>query len=615
MNFETQTINKNEKPRHLPERAFLGVDRSIERLKKLESGEVRKLQYSEQERQELLQMEDKLGGRFEKIMDLKDNTFHCYPEFFLTDKGKAFFRSCCSFDIEGESVEEIRRFLWMHRAQLEKVDGKKLDDLTGASRDFSEEKTLEDVCSLMNEDGEIFLEGLKNPERASVILNPEKALEKIEQLRQFKAEIKEKLTKLEGQDGDFAKGQENILNMYRVRVNELLSENFSSVVWANQLKEEIGEPFMMEEEKQLAKKFRGMRDFVATYAKFDCFQNGVENGYDDNHNARRIGPEILRYAEELEKEYIENELAKPELAARKGLDYDKLARQETFNTERIASLAEQYLEERGLKSSESSDTYDPKRVGPAADGKWQFVCRERYTVMSVFGKQQIIKCPIKERSAEQTMSVVLGHELAGHLQQTLNQKNIPLRLYKKVFGDRRSIFAEAGAMDLQSEITEELFGYKSLPHVHYLKAMLKRLEGGTYLECAKASYDSSLKVLKLKAENEKMPKQQFTSEAKKLLKSALSRTKSIFKLGESYSSTPSQLSKSSHLVYLEQYLVMQQLKKSGLDKYAFVKGLNLNSLALLIESDLLDAEDLERPKIDYIRKIWNQEKANYQLAA
>lgn len=79
-------LDKKENLNRLyPERAFSRVDSEIERIRKIENGEIARLELTEDERKEVLEFEDILGEKLENIESIKINTAVFYPEYFLTD--------------------------------------------------------------------------------------------------------------------------------------------------------------------------------------------------------------------------------------------------------------------------------------------------------------------------------------------------------------------------------------------------------------------------------------------------------------------------------------------------------------------------------------------------
>jgi hypothetical protein len=301
------------------------------------------------------------------------------------------------------------------------------------------------------------------------------------------------------------------------------------------------------------------------------------------------------------------------LIRRKGLDPEKI-KERNIDVNTFSRWAKELLEFYGEKSNVPVEEYDPKRNGPASDNKWQFIARDEYKSMAVNSKQKIIKCGVKNKSITETLGTLLGHEFT-HFIQAKNKSKIPLRMFSdKLGGFRSEVFAEGGAMAIENEVSGELFGYEAGAHPHYIRAMAKKLEGGTYLECIKVFYDSGLAIIKNKKEVKTIDEDDFIKEARDLLKLAINRTKRLFTSSDKFNQSGPYLTKSKDTVYAEQIIVMEKLRKSGLEKCAFVSGVNLDTLSTLIEIGLIDLDKIEKPNLDFIREIWEREKHRYQLS-
>lgn len=213
--------------------------------------------------------------------------------------------------------------------------------------------------------------------------------------------------------------------------------------------------------------------------------------------------------------------------------------------------------------------------------------------MAVDSKRKVIKCGIKKQSPAGLISVTLAHEIEGHVLQYENKTKIPLRLFKKLGGERSSIFAECGAMNNQGLVSQEAFGFAFPPHPHYIRAMVEKLRGGNYLDCIKAFHESTLRGPRLQKTLGQISEEVFKKEVKKSLKLAINRTKRLFREGSDFSSNQPFLTNSKDTVYLEQVKLFQELKQRGLEKYVFVGGANLNTLLFLMKSGFLDPKDIQ----------------------
>jgi hypothetical protein len=498
---------------------------------------------------------------------------------------------------------------------LEAVDGKLISDLCGKSKIFSETQIHEKLIATMDKDGKINVENIANPSRIHIVLTPEKALEKIQGMRNFKHEF---LRNVEGfssenqqEVGDVKIAKARIVKLYKDRVNELITQLFPHAVRVKTMVDLIGSEQLTLEEQTLVKTFPGMQEFVKNFSRYDKLVHGASSESDANGDKLQVGSELEEYADQMEERYLENEREKRANAMEKGIDIDKLTKERNIKKETFAKYAEKFLDEYGMKSDEPSETYNPKRSGPASDGKWQFVPRDGFANMKVEGKFKIIKASSKDRSMEDLIAILLAHEFT-HFVQALNREKLPLRLYHKVAGDRNIILEEGGAMLMQNMVTEEFFGYKTFPVVHYVRAMIESQKGGSYADCVKAYYESALKAMQCDEGFMQGAEEKIRDRKEKLLLTAIKSTKRLF--ADDFDSDTSKLTSSKDTVYLEQFVVMKKLKENGMEKYAFILGLNLNSMAELMELGFLDDKKIEKLDMDFIRNVWTQEKSGYLLS-
>jgi len=612
MNEIPKNINQIEKKKNFvfPERAFAGVEEAIAQIKKIESGEIQKIELSETEKEKILVFENNLGEQLEEIFDIKVVDVEIYPDFFLTDEGRNLFEEMTGFPIVANSLEEVEGFFYENREKIAALDGKKQAKLKGQSKKFSQEKQQDELQSTLDQEGNINIQGLENPKRFFILLSPEKASEKIYRMRKFKRQLVQDYSKENTDESEnYNKVQEKIIDLYRKRTNELIAEMFGYSVMIEKMSNKIGSSKLAEKEEGLLHQYPGMKKFVDMFSRYDRFVHGAGNMAE---NEKQIGKDLENLANFIEEQSLENEKNKRKNAAAKGIDFYKLAKTYNIPKETFAFYAEKFFEEYGQKSSEPADTFDPNRKGPAADDKWQYCARNAYNAFDVSLKQKVIKAPIRDRSIEELVAVLLGHEFT-HFVQMLNQEKLPLRLFKKVCGDRRDMLVEGGGMMMQSQVSEELFGYKFFPRVQYVRTMAERQKGGTYLDCVKVYYQSSLKLLKANEGFNELPSVKKEELMKKEIDTAVKSVKRLFASGDDYNSKAGFLTGSRSTVYLEQYAAMEKLKENGLDKYCLIRGLNLKAIASLMEMGFIDVSNIEVPKVDFIKKVWEEVKGKCLL--
>jgi len=91
--------------------------------------------------------------------------------------------------------------------------------------DLTEEYAREQFFKEFAEKGGV--EGIENPYRISRLVNPRRALRKIEDYRRLKREIRQQERQLEREKGNLAEGKRTLLGIYRRWLNTLIADNYS----------------------------------------------------------------------------------------------------------------------------------------------------------------------------------------------------------------------------------------------------------------------------------------------------------------------------------------------------------------------------------------------------
>lgn len=613
--FEAVTFSPKKENRSMyPERATEGIDKKIEALKAIMEGREGKIELDEDEKRKLLEFENELGEKLEKIIEIKEETSQIYLEYFLTDEGRKDFKEVTGEDIKGESNEDVAKFIINQRKLLKQVGSKKRSDMEARSLRHYDNILVGKLTDTINEQGDISLENAKNPERIGILLNPENCLEKRKKLIELRMQMKHLLEKIDNQvkkGENYAQAKSVIAQLYKKRINQLLVFQYKSAVDLFRTKELVDENSLKGVEKNLLEMFAGFNNIGANIARYDKLNHGASNNYDMGKNRIQVSDELKEYVSKVEKEYIQNEIGKYAKIKEKMLDSEKIFKKE-INVDQFSELAEEELAHYGLLSSDDAESFDPKRIGPASDGNWQFVASDRYGAMGVTGDQKVVKSGVKNKSINETVSVLLGHEIEGHVIQHINNEALSLRLFNEIGGDRSDVFSEAGAMMVQNKITTDAFGYSTIGHPYYIRAMEEKIAGGDYLDCVKAFYESTLKTVRAKKAAGAINQKQFGEEVRGNLKLAVNRAKRLFRNGADFSSKDKFLGASKDTVYLEQMRLVEKLKQAGMGKCVFLKGINLDGLLSLAKVGLVDFGKIKEP--DYFSlKIWERMKNNYIL--
>lgn len=605
-----------EKPTSLyPERASSNLDASIARLRDLESGKIKKLELKEEEKAELLAFENSLGESLEKIIKIKSVSMDLQVDYLLTQDGIDDFSKTFALDIGGENAQTIERFIYEHRAGFLKIESTERAAFSGRAEKHSRKTLLDTLSATMTDDGEINITEISIPKQINLLLAPEKALEKLTLLRDFKRRLKLEIATIQQLPNisEPAEARLKILRLYQRKVNQILAENFFRGVIVQELANGIGVDNLTSEEKNLLELFNELSSPEKNYSRYDKFIHGATFGYDESGNKTQIPEELLDFAHKLDLESMEVELHKNDRLRERGLDPAKIF-ENSITCAEFSRVENSVLQHYNSLSAYPASTFNPDRVGPAPDGKWQFIALPEIEGMSTENDTKTIEAPSENQSVERMIAILCGHETEGHFIQTINREKIPLKLLASnhLGGDRTEIFAEGGAMMVQNIISEEAFGYKSLPGSHYVKAMVRKLQGGNYLDCVKTYYDSKKEFIEEKKRRDIINNTAFKKELIAALKTAISSSKRLFRLGVDKNAISPILAKSKDTVYLEQLILIDKLRQNGMEKYAFIGRVNLRTLADLAEIGLIDLAQIKKPDL-YSLEIWNNIKDNYKL--
>jgi hypothetical protein len=295
----------------------------------------------------------------------------------------------------------------------------------------------------------------------------------------------------------------------------------------------------------------------------------------------------------------------------RGLDPAKVEDEQMYSPQEVKSFAEEVLTHYDLLSDEPAEMYDPDRTGPAADGKWQVIVGD-FTSLSVDGvRQRIVKVPNATMSAKKLFPVGLAHEIEGHSLQHTNKLSLGLQLFSRFGADRSVVFAEGGAKYNEDYVSQAAFGVPSRSHPHFIRAIARKLEGGTYTDCVQTFYDSAIEPYQKLHQEQKLTDEEFTQKVSYFAKLAVNRARRLFRDGGDYNSTDGRhLSNSKDTAYLEGLMLSEQLRKAELHKYMYLTGVNLDAILFLLRSGLLSTEDIRKP--DYISlDIWEREKHKF----
>ncbi len=604
-----------QEPRPLyPERASSNVAEKVNTLKDILEGREAAWEVSEAEKTEILQRENELGETLENINAITPRSAGFNLNYFQTAEGLTDFIQTTGIDTPPELAQDpdgLKRFLYEKTEEIAAVDPKILKPFTGRSELFREHEILSHLNASLKENGDIDIAHIPPGHSVSMRLTPELDYEKTKQLRDLKAHIKEIRRSLEdsAQSEDYKAMLGGVYDLYQRKINEFIADRASVFASIQKKAHFLGTEALSEAEQLAQSQDKSSGDIDATLGKYDKFLTGTSDESTEAGWQKQVGTELSELADQQEELFIENLLRQKEGIAVKGLSPEKLFA-ETISPEEVEAYCEETLAHYDLLSTEPASEYSPSRPGPAADGKWQIIVKDSYKSLSVNGKQKVIKCPNKPQSVDRLLGVSIAHEIEGHALQHTNRSNIPLRLFEKIGSDRSSIFAEAGAVSNEDHVKHTAFGYHKVTHPHYIRAMLKKHEGGTYAECLDSYYQSAIKGLRIRHESGTLSPVEFEQACLKQLQEAINRTGRLFRGGASRTDANPHIAESKATVYLEQTKLAAELKKNGLEKALNLTGVNLDALAFLLIPKMIDLEEIKTPDF-YSLELWEKMKSGY----
>ena len=581
-------ISTQEKQSLYSERPTDKAEWFIEEIEMVERGEG-VLDLTEMERTEMLDWENELGEELEKIYKKKIAKRVFSLNYFLTDKGREDLRDVLNLSFKGETLFECRQFIFENRETIRKEKLSKLSGLSRRSLNYSNDELSKELQQGMDSEGHINISDIEPPQSVSLLISTEKMLQKNRELREFKQRLKAEWEDVRnGERGNLFEGKKIILGLYLRKVNELIARQFQHADSISTMAEHCD---LTREEKDILLETFKFSDSSRGYSRYDKFIYGADTEYNSSGWREQISGKLKKTVKEIESLFNANEFKKYELLKEKGLDLKAILK-EDVSEEVFSAWVEEVL------------------GGYGVDDKWKFITKPEIKSMATKTGPKEIHSGNADKSIHEVITVLLGHEIEGHVLQSLNSEQINLRLFQKMKGDRYSIFSEMGPMYVQNLISKEAFGFEAVPRPYYIQAMIKKLEGGNYLDCVKVYYESSKKLILKKKEQGLISGEEMDKELKNRLKVAVKSVRRLFMPGVDLAKTGKRLLRSRDTVYLEQKLIAEKLAENGLEKYIFLTGVNLETLIDLIKIGVIDKDKIQTPKV-YSLKKWEEVKEKY----
>lgn len=526
--------------------------------------------------------EDETILGIERIWEMSVRETDFFMDYFDTEEGMRDLAKTLGW----EPDQTVSVFL--AKAQFvndtgKQISAKIINEIAGRSRDFAQKRMADEF-----EEREFnSVDDVHNPRKMIVVRNPEVLVAKLEGLGQLKHYLHNFKLHFKDTSDDFSQAANAVINMHLKRLNQLLAEIYPDVASFlyqahvsksddyKGLVEDIKDCIGKNKFRMYDKKDPGARVFE----RLDKFINGVgEKNSDGMYTA--ISPEVIEEVDKSKKEkHIHN---KPVIDAT-----DEDLKNITIDAPTFQDWFKRRLEHERILSNESEDTYDKDRQGTPKDGKWQAVIDPNRGSLAVNDKQRVILIPANFKRTLASINPagavpVFDHENT-HVDQNENRRKLGLAITDNVRMDRSDIYSEAGAVARETHSQEEIFGHERGPNPHYLRAMQAKLAGGSLKDCMQAFFDS------LCASDPKIDK-------RKAAEQAIDRTMRLFRNGGKYDDDSVHLTNSQPLLYLEQAILAEKLKKKGFEKLLFVNGVNLEVLADLHKVGLINLDSIIVPK-------------------
>jgi len=594
------------------ERSSENIQPKLEKLQRLERGASPQNELSPTERESVLDFENTLGEKLESIFNITPITTTISLNYLKTPTGRADFEAVFGLTIPEEVItdDQLREYLYLNEAAIQSTNSKLRVKFEGRSQDHTEKEIAAELSKTVTEDFHIDSSVMPVPVSGSVLLTPEKSLEKITKLRELKQELKTLYSTSSDETPEIIEVKQGLIDLYLRRVNEMITTT-SQTGRSLRNKVELGIE-LTEAEQALYSNIYEVEDYDRITARYDRFKHGAAPEIDKSGNYPQVGVGLAEFTEQYAEGYNQSILSAHEMMRQKGLDPSLIEDEKGYQPNEIQTFAEEILSSYDLLSDEKPETYDPDRSGPATDDKWQVIISDQSNSMSVDGKQKVVKIPNKPMSAKKLFSVGLAHEIEGHALQHTNKSKLGLRLFQKVGSDRSTIFAEGGAKFNEDFVSREAFGVPSTSHPHYIRGMQTKLKGGTFRDCVNTIYESSIGPYRTLYTSGHLTKEEVDKVVAKELKLAVNRARRLFRGGGDTTNESGQLTNSKDTAYIEGLILSRKLSDAHLQKYMFLTGVNLDALIFLLENNLISTEDIQGPTYKSL-DIWKRERSRFEL--
>jgi hypothetical protein len=593
------------------------LDQKIAELKEASVSEGLVGKLAEAERAGLLEEENGYGERLEEALQINVRSARLVLSYFKAEEGRSKLQELTGKVEIPTDDDGLKKFFYEHVETLASMDDIARDDLTNSASGFETKRLEAALIEGADDSGNMNIpQGIEPSARATISLDAENSLKKMQGLRQLKAEIKEKLFGIRRSVNPtvLEQSQALIYEIYLTNINYAISELSGPKMGLREKARLLGEDSLTETERALL----GLKDGEPVLGKtdeeadvinsrYDKFRQGASREY-QNGWRQQIGPELDAYMEKIGLDWFNQQLRGNEEIRSHGIDPEKIASLE-FDPQKTKALVEGLLDRLGILSSE--EEIDFTRNGPAKDNKWQVYIEPKNPGYYVTSRKKIFNLKDKLVTARNLFTVALGHE-PMHLLQHENKSKIPLKIFKISRIGGANVLKEGGATIVESELSMEFFGTDTPPIPHYIRGMIARQNGGNYLDVVKAYYESRMGPSIAMFNSGKLSAEKLQKAKKTALSLAVRKSKRIMR-GSDYTSESGHLTSSVASSYLESVVVAEKLKEAGLDFAFNVADLDLENLVRVFKLGFLKPEEMKSLDNTYTRQLWESEKRKYLL--
>ncbi len=557
------------------------IEASIAEVVQLQDNPQQKLQLTLRDRERLLQREAKMAVRLERIIRSNSRKkLDVRLDYFLTTEGRALLAAVANIDTVTIPTDKVGLRAFFYRngkcwARLTKQQRHKLEHV---SHTFSVHKLL-DQLEVDHKNG-LQVANVEGPEQLTLLLSTRKKTKRIIALRKFKLQLKGNIRFIKEKSSvpnDYEKARLAVYDIYLRRVNELIAQAYSDAYSIVSKEKTLGRDALSDDERMLLSLLPGGSNVSRAVARWSRFIQGRDQYRDLVCISRQ-------------SKVIDRDESEATQVAGMGLNLERL-RAKVITPEQRKMWAERALQHY------------------TATQGWKYVTEAKRKSLVVDGRNLKIRDGEMNTDVITALGVLLEHEIGGHVTQRDNREQLPLAIFRRIKGDRSILMAEAGAVAREEAFMLEAFGLKRSQSLAYVAAIQAKVEGRGYLGAVKAFFDCRFEDLKrFHPDLSTMVAQR---EIEQLMRVAINRVERIFRdIDIMPGDTSPHIPNAKDLVYIERQVLMQKLKREGLERLAFLGGMNLKNAALLLRLGMLELDSIHAPH-NVTMAIWNEIKADY----